>query len=107
MAYACNSYNELLTYSQTNPTKLIVMDFKATWCAPCKAIKPFFEYLKENYPTVDFMEIDIEDENTISITENFDIAKVPTFIYFKNGVVCDSMIGTNKENIENAINDNL
>lgn len=107
MATSCNSYNELMTYSQSNPTKLIVMDFKATWCGPCKAIKPFFEYLKENYPNVDFREIDIEDENTMSITENFDIAKVPTFIYFKNGAVCHSMIGTNKENIENAINDNL
>ena len=107
MASTCNTYDELVAYSNTNPNKLIVMDFKANWCGPCKAIKPFFEYLKENYPNVEFLEIDIEDENTISITENFEIAKVPTFIYFKNGTVCHSMIGTNKEKIENAINDNL
>jgi thioredoxin 1 len=107
MTISYNSYNELMTYSQTNPTKLIVIDFKASWCAPCKAIKPFFEYLKENYPNVDFLEIDIENENTSTITETFEIVKVPTFIYFKNGLLCHSIIGTNKENIENAINDNL
>lgn len=102
-----SNYDELVSYSQTNSDKLIVMDFKAPWCGPCKAIKPFFDYLQENYPNVDFLEIDIEDEDTMSITENFEIAKVPTFIYFKNGSVCHSIIGTNKENIETAINDNI
>ena len=102
-----STYDELVLYSQNNANKLIVMDFKAQWCGPCKAIKPFFDYLKENYPNVDFLEINIEDENTISITENFEIAKVPTFIYFKNGSICHSIIGTNKENIETAINDNI
>ena len=101
------TYDELVKYSQSNPAKLIVIDFKATWCGPCKAIKPFFNYLKDNYPNVEFHEFDIEDESTMSITENFEIAKVPTFIYFKNGNVCHSTIGTNKENIENAINDNI
>ena len=102
-----STYDELVLYSRNNANKLIVMDFKAQWCVPCKAIKPFFDYLKENYPNVDFLEINIEDENTISITENFEIAKVPTFIYFKNGSICHSIIGTNKENIETAINDNI
>jgi thioredoxin 1 len=102
-----STYDELVKYSVINSSKLIVMDFKATWCAPCKAVKPFLDYLKENYPTVDFLEIDIEDNEVINITDNFEIAKVPTFIYFKNGKVCHTIIGTNNENIENAINDNI
>jgi len=102
-----SNYDDLASYSKNNPNKLIVMDFKAPWCGPCNAIKPFFDYLKENYPNVDFLEIDITDEDTMSITENFNIAKVPTFIYFKNESVCNSIIGTNKENIETAINDNI
>lgn len=102
-----STFDELNTYSLNNPNKLIVIDFKATWCSPCKAIKPFVEYLKENYPNVDFLEIDIEDEEKTTITEKFEIAKVPTFIYFKNGNMCQSIIGTNKNNIENTINDNI
>lgn len=99
--------DELIAYSKQNPSKLIVMDFNAAWCGPCKAVKPFLLYLKENYPNIDFIEIDIEDTNTASITEFFDISKVPTFIYFKNGKICHKVLGTNKDTIENAINDNI
>ena len=96
-----------MTYSTSNPGKLIVLDFKSTWCGPCKALKPFLEYLQAEYPNVVFQEIDIEDEDVSGITEKFEIAKVPTLIYMKNGIICHSLIGTNKENIENAVNEYL
>jgi thioredoxin 1 len=102
-----STYEDLIKFSTNNPTRLIVLDFKASWCGPCKTLKPFIEYLQTEYPTVVFEEIDIEDEDLTSITENFSIAKVPTLIYIKNGAVCHSLIGTNKENIENAINEYL
>jgi thioredoxin 1 len=102
-----SNYDELIAYSTSNPNKLILIDFNASWCGPCKALKPFLEYLKTEYPNVNFHEIDIEDEDLSSITEKFDIAKVPTIIYIKNGIVCHSLIGTNKENIENAVNEYL
>jgi thioredoxin 1 len=102
-----STYSELITYSINNPNKLIVIDFKATWCGPCKALKPFINYLQTEYPNVEFHEIDIEDENLSSIIEHFEIAKVPTLIYIKNGEICHSLIGTNKENIETAINEYL
>jgi thioredoxin 1 len=101
------NYDELINYSTSNPNKLIVIDFKASWCGPCKALKPFLEYLCEEYPNVEFHEIDIEDDDLNSIVEKFDIAKVPTLIFIKNGTVCHSLIGTNKENIENAVNEYL
>ena len=102
-----STLEHLNTYSISNPSKLLVIDFKASWCAPCKAIKPFIDYLKENYPNVDFYEIDIEDDNTETITNTFDIKKVPTFIYYKNGEVCNTLIGTDKNKIEEFINENL
>ena len=98
---------ELCDYSLGNPNKLIVIDFNAPWCGPCKAIKPFVDYLKENYPNVDFHEISIEDEERESMISGFDIQKVPTFLYYKKGEVCGKLIGTNKSEIEELINDNL
>ena len=73
MSFSPKSIEDLKTYSKTNSSRLIVIDFKATWCGPCKAIKPFIDYLKENYHNVDFYEIDIEDETKETIVNNFDI----------------------------------
>jgi thioredoxin 1 len=102
-----STIDNLNTYSTSNPSKLLVIDFKASWCSPCKAIKPFIDYLKENYPNVDFYEIDIEDETKDTIINNFSIKKLPTFIYYKNGKVCETLIGTNKSKIEELINEFL
>ena len=98
---------QLNDYSKNNPNQLIIMNFKAIWCGPCKAIKIFVDYLKENYPNVIFLEIDIENDVTSTITDHFEIAKVPTFIYYKNEQICSRIIGTNKENIENVLNENI
>ena len=102
-----STLENLNIFSIPNPSKLLVIDFKASWCAPCKAIKPFIDYLKENYPNVDFYEIDIEDETKETIVNNFDIVKLPTFLYYKNGKVCETLIGTNKSKIEELVNEFL
>jgi thioredoxin 1 len=99
--------DDLASYSKSKSSTLIVIDFKATWCGPCKAIKPFIEYLHESYPNVEFMEIDIEDEDRNTIVSNFDIKKVPTFIFYKNGEVCNTLVGTNKDNLEGFVNEYL
>ena len=53
------------------------------------------------------MEIDIEDESRETIISNFNIKKVPTFVFYKNGEVCNTLVGTNKDNIECLVNDYL
>ena len=99
--------DELTLYSQSNSPTLIVLCFKAIWCTPCKAIKPFISYLQDNYPNVTFCEIDIEDDSRDTIVNNFSIKKVPTFVFYKNALLCKSIIGTNKEHLEEAINEFL
>jgi len=107
MSFLLSAITDFVNYSKSNPTKLMVLDFTASWCGPCKSLKPFITYLKEQYENVEFYEIDIEDDNTETITNTFDIKKVPTFIYYKNGEVCNRMIGTDKNKIEEFINENL
>ena len=107
MSFIPTTINELNEYSKTNPLKLIVLDFKASWCNPCNNIKPFINYLKEHYINVDFYEIDIEDEDTVSITSSFEVKKLPTFIYYKNGNMCASLNGINKDTIEELVNEYL
>lgn len=97
--------NDLLNYSKTKPLTLIVIDFNATWCAPCNQIKPFIGYLQENYPNVEFYEVDIEDDERTELITKFNIKKVPTFLYYKDGAICNTHIGINKEQLEEYVNE--
>ena len=60
-----------------------LVDFYATWCAPCKAIVPVLDQLKNQLgETVRIIKIDV-DKNQ-SVADKFKIRGVPTFILFKN-----------------------
>lgn len=83
--------------------KLIVLDFFAQWCMPCKMFSPIFEKLGEKYPQIDFYKIDI-DENRELVTE-YSIESVPTIIFIKNGRVVNQEIGVRSEKeMDNLIN---
>jgi thioredoxin 1 len=41
--------------------KLVVIDFHATWCGPCKVIGPKFDGLKDQYPNFVFAKVDVDD----------------------------------------------
>jgi thioredoxin 1 len=58
-----------------------VLYFTATWCPPCRAIKPVFEKLSNEFAKTQFIKIDI-DENEKTAYE-YQITSVPTFIFLK------------------------
>ena len=41
------------------------------------------------------------------VLQDFQVKKVPTFVFYKNGLICNSLIGTNKEKLEEYINEYL
>lgn len=64
--------------------KLIVADFFATWCGPCRNIAPAFEQLSNRYAaTAVFVKINVEEMTETSA--KFGIRAMPTFIFLKNG----------------------
>ncbi|XP_058025152.1 uncharacterized protein LOC131191241 [Ahaetulla prasina] len=82
-------------------TKLIVVDFSATWCGPCKMIKPFFHSMVEKYPDVVFIEIDVDDAQDVA--SHCDVKCMPTFQFYKNNEKVHEFSGANKEKLEEAI----
>lgn len=95
-------YNKIRTSD-----KLVVMDFFATWCGPCKMLTPIFESLsKEMSDQVDFAKIDID--RSLEIAQEYEIVSVPTMIIFKNGKEVQRIVGfVPKEQIKSKIKAHL
>ncbi|XP_033208430.1 thioredoxin-2-like [Belonocnema kinseyi] len=81
--------------------KLVVIDFFATWCGPCKIIGPKLQELSEEFPDVVFLKVDV-DENEDIATE-YEISSMPTFVFIKNCTKVDSFSGANSDKIKTTI----
>lgn len=81
---------------------VVVVDFFATWCGPCKMLAPIFEELGEELEKVKFVKVDI-DKNS-DLVQKFKIVSVPTMKIFKDGKELDTLVGfMPKEVLKNKI----
>jgi len=74
---------------------IIIMDFWAKWCEPCKSFAPIFAKVSDNYPDVCFASVDIEQQQELA--DAFHIRSVPLIVVIKNEVVVFSESGTMPE----------
>ncbi|WP_375766358.1 thioredoxin [Archangium gephyra] len=90
--------NEVLKSDQP-----VLVDFWATWCAPCRAIAPAIEELATQYKgKVKVAKIDIDSNQRVA--EQYGIRSIPTLLIFKNGAVAGTIVGAlPKAKIEAAI----
>jgi len=81
----------------------VLVDFWATWCAPCRAIAPSLEELATQYKgQLKIAKVDV-DENQ-QIAQQFGIRSIPTLLMFKGGKVVEQLVGAApKAKLEDAI----
>ncbi|MBI2032387.1 MAG: thioredoxin [Candidatus Levybacteria bacterium] len=86
--------------------KVVLVDFWAEWCAPCKIVEPVIEELTEEYKDkIKVGKVNV-DENQVS--SKYGIMSIPTIMIFKNGQPVKSIIGAqSKENFKRAIEEAL
>lgn len=88
--------------------KLVVLDFTASWCMPCRMIAPVFSQLatSEEYgPNALFVKVDVDE--AADVAEKFGVMSMPTFVFVKGGAVVDRFSGASVEKLTQTLVANL
>ncbi|MCR4614551.1 MAG: thioredoxin [Clostridiales bacterium] len=81
-----NFENEVL-----NSEKTVLLDFWASWCAPCRMVSPIVDELAEEHPEFLVGKVNVDEEPVLS--QQFRIMSIPTLVAIKDGKVAKKIIG--------------
>lgn len=95
-------YDSIISYQG-----LVVIDYHAVWCGPCKQIAPIYERTAAEYPDVQFCKINVDTQALGVIVNNNRVSSLPTFIIYKNGKEVERVVGANITQIINGIKKHL
>lgn len=94
-------------FDQIKNDGVLLVDFFANWCGPCKMVAPILEELSKEYDgKVNMVKIDVDQEPSLS--GSFGVMSIPTIIIFKNGEIAKQITGFQpKPQLQQAIEEVL
>ena len=87
--------------------KLVIVDFWATWCGPCRMLSPLLDEVEEEMADkIEVVKVNVDDADEVAA--RFRIMNIPTLLFFKNGQLVDKTVGAMPKNVlVEKINANL
>ena len=87
--------------------KLVIVDFWATWCGPCRMLSPLLDEVEEEMADkITVVKVNVDDADEIAM--RYRIMSIPTLLFFKGGQVVDKTVGAMpKSTLVDKINANL
>ena len=95
------NFEDFDTELDSHGTDLVVVDFSAKWCKPCKILEPQLVQLDNEHEKVHFYKVDV-DENP-DIAENYEVNAMPTVLFFREGKVIEKVVGLNFLGIQRIV----
>ena len=81
---------------------LVLVDFNATWCGPCRMLRPILEEIAEERNNCKIVSVDIDQEEELA--SRYDVYSIPCLVLIKNGNEIDRSVGLiPKEELERFI----
>ncbi len=89
--------NEKNFNEEINREKLVLVDFWAEWCMPCRMLTPILERLEKEFKEVEFAKLNTDENPNIAM--KYGIFSIPTVMMFYKGEVVNSFVGAMPESV--------
>lgn len=100
------SAEELNKYLAEAGDKLVIIDFFACWCGPCKRIAPFLDKIaKEHADDLTILKVDVDEAEELA--REYKINIMPTFVFKRRGEHLDTLEGSNEDKLMALINKHI
>lgn len=96
-----NATKEDIDSAIEDKSNMILLDFYANWCGPCKRLTPELEKMENDFPNIKFFKIDVDEFQNLS--EEYKITCMPTIIFIKNSEIFKRIEGSDIEGIRNTL----
>ncbi|GJM96943.1 hypothetical protein PR202_ga13827 [Eleusine coracana subsp. coracana] len=81
--------------------KLLVVDFSASWCGPCRFIEPAFKEMASRFTDAIFVKIDVDE--LAEVARTWKVEAMPTFVLVKAGKEVSRVVGAKKDELERKV----
>ncbi len=71
-------------HDETVKDGIVLIDFWAAWCGPCRQFAPIFEKSSETHPDIKFTKVDTEDQQQLAA--EYGISSIPTLVIYRDGI---------------------